>query len=206
VVGHLFEAYVGRLLRLVPGATVLPARTYGKSNTETVDWLVVDDHAVVLVEVKSVRPTDAARQGTEEAAAEVSRMLGRSREQIAATAQLIRARHPVVHDIPSDRPMVGLTVTMEPFHVINSGLHRSWLPDATVPAAVCGAAELESLVSVEGVGVGQLLLEAANDSDRRGWSVGSLTGSHALRRNPVLDEAWMKYPCTAGSARALDAP
>ena len=56
--GHLFEQYIGRQLRLLPGAQALLEITYGlKSSRKTVDWIVVLPEVVVLlVEVKSAIP------------------------------------------------------------------------------------------------------------------------------------------------------
>ena len=57
--GHLFEQYIGRQLRLLPGAQVLPEITYGlKSSRKTVDWIVVLPEVVLLVEVKSAIPAE----------------------------------------------------------------------------------------------------------------------------------------------------
>jgi hypothetical protein len=53
--GELFEAYVGRQLRLLPDATVLPEIAYGRKKGErSVDWFAVFDDCVVLV--KSSQP------------------------------------------------------------------------------------------------------------------------------------------------------
>lgn len=202
--GRLFEAYVGRQLRLIEGAVVHPARKYGHEKRETVDWIVVMPEAVLAVEVKSVRPTEPVRLGGSDAMSEVKRMLARSREQLRTTVALVRERDPAVRDIPADRPLIGLTVTMEPFHVINSPLHAEWLPDAGVPAAVCGAVELEELVSVTDVSVGELLSRSMTDSSRTGWSISAMLQGHDRGRNSVLDAAFATYPwkSTAENAAA----
>jgi hypothetical protein len=63
--GELFEQYVGRHLRLLSDADVHPEVVYiVKGNVKkSVDWIVVFDDLVLLVEVKSVRPTAQLRLG-----------------------------------------------------------------------------------------------------------------------------------------------
>lgn len=87
--GDLFEAYVGRQLELLPDATVRPEIVYGRGNALSVDWIVVTDELVLLVEVKSVRPTWHLRLASEQQVTEVHRMLGRAYKQIDNTAALI---------------------------------------------------------------------------------------------------------------------
>lgn len=51
-VGDLFEQYVGRLLKTIPNATVYPEIHYDPDGDKrSVDWIVVRDNAVLLVEV-----------------------------------------------------------------------------------------------------------------------------------------------------------
>jgi hypothetical protein len=76
--GYLFEAYVGRQLRLLPDAVVVPEIAYGsKKKAElSVDWFVIFDDCVVLVEVeidpanragapRGQRPPRCPRQGAQ---------------------------------------------------------------------------------------------------------------------------------------------
>jgi hypothetical protein len=60
--GYMFEAYVGRQLQLIPDGVVLPEIAYGPNNAQlSVDWFVIFDDCVVLVEVKSPgRPSQCA--------------------------------------------------------------------------------------------------------------------------------------------------
>ncbi|GAB2463106.1 hypothetical protein [Streptomyces incanus] len=77
----MFEAYVGRQLGLLPDATVQPEIVYGRSKALSVDWIVVTEELVLLVEVKSVRPTAHLRLASEQRIDEVRRMLGRAYER-----------------------------------------------------------------------------------------------------------------------------
>ncbi|MFF3547513.1 hypothetical protein ACFYXD_37490 [Streptomyces platensis] len=73
----------------MPGAAVHPEIVYGRSKALSVDWIVVTEELVLLVEVKSVRPTAHVRLASEQRIDEVRRMLGRAYEQIDDTAALI---------------------------------------------------------------------------------------------------------------------
>lgn len=90
-VGDLFEQYIGRQLATIPNAQVHPEILYDNGSKRSVDWIVVCDDVVILVEVKSVRPTEAVRRlgKTSEAGAELRRMLGRAYKQLEKSDALI---------------------------------------------------------------------------------------------------------------------
>jgi hypothetical protein len=199
--GHLFEQYIGRQLRLLPGALVLGEVTYGppRSSRKTVDWIVVLPEVVLLVEVKSAIPTEPVRLGTPEAAGAVLAKLGKAFRQIEATAQLITDRDPALAAVPAGRPVLGLAVTLEPFHVANAGFDV--LPAIRTPVTVADAAEIEKLATVTGISPGRLLLNRAADEERSTWSLDTAFQGRTRDRNPVLDQAWDSYPW-ASAARA----
>jgi hypothetical protein len=192
--GHLFEQYIGRQLRLLVGAQVLPELTYGPraARRKTVDWIVVLPEVVLLVEVKSAIPTEPVRLGTSDAAGATISKIGKAFTQIDVTAQLIADRDPALATVPADRPVLGLAVTLEPFHVANAPFNL--LPAARTPVTVADAAEIEVLVTITDTSPGRLLLERAADDVRSTWSLDTALDGHARSRNPILDEAWNSYP------------
>ncbi|MFC8360826.1 hypothetical protein ACFUIY_13240 [Streptomyces griseorubiginosus] len=192
--GDLFEAYVGRQLRLLPDAAVQPEIVYGRNKARSVDWIVVTDELVLLVEVKSVRPTWHLRLATDKRVAEVNRMLGRAYEQIDNTASLIASGQREFAAIPTDRPVHGLVVTMEPFHIVNAPVQRPQLPATTVPVTVCSISEVENMVTITDAPVGALLLERAGDAQRSTYALREALLGHAHARNAVLDAGWDSYP------------
>jgi hypothetical protein len=204
--GHLFEQYIGRQLRLLPGAEVLGEVTYGPPSTsrKTVDWVVVLPEMVLLVEVKSVIPTEPVRLGTPEAAAAVLGKLGKAFRQIDATAQLITDRHPALAAVPDGLPVLGLAVTLEPFHIANAGFDP--LPATRTPVTVADAAEIEDLVTITDTAAGRLLLDRASDEVRSTWSLDTALQGHARDRNPVLDEAWHSYPWASAASAYAESP
>jgi hypothetical protein len=187
--GNLFEQYVGRQLELLPGAHVLPEITYGpkSARSKTVDWIVVLPEVVLLVEVKSAIPTEPVRLGTPDAADAIVGKLGKAVNQIDITAQLIADRDPVLAAVPADRPVLGLVVTLEPFHIANA---FSLLPAGRTPVTVADAAEIEVLVTITDTPPGRLLLERAADDVRFTWSLDTALYEHEHSLNPILDEAW----------------
>jgi len=193
--GPLFEAYVGRHLRLLPDAHVIPAITYGHDNRQSVDWLVVLPEVVLMVEVKSVRPTDAVRRGGPQAGAELTRMLQKAFRQLRTTNDLIAERHPQFASIPEDRPRIGLVVTMESFYTINSPFQRDrYQIPLSFPTLVVSAREIEGLMAVTDISPGALLLEHLHDPTVDGWSLHSALVGHLRGRNAVLDQGWTSYP------------
>jgi hypothetical protein len=58
----LFEQYVGRQLATIPNTQLYLEILYDEGK-RSVDWIVVCDNTVILVEVKSVRRTEAVRLG-----------------------------------------------------------------------------------------------------------------------------------------------
>jgi hypothetical protein len=194
--GDLFEQYVGRQLQLLSDAQVIPEITYGPKGNQrkTVDWIVVFEDLVLLVEVKSAIPTEPVRLGTPDATDEVVKKLAKAFHQIDVTAKLIEDRDPALTCVPAGRPLLGMAVTLEPFHLANAPFLHDLLPATSTSVAVAGIAEVENLVTITDVRISQFLLERDADTERSTWSVGSMLPGHAHGRNPVLDEAWRSYP------------
>jgi hypothetical protein len=193
--GELFEAYAGRQLGLLPDATVLPEIVYGRKKGErSVDWFVVFDDCVVLVEVKSTRPTEPVRLADDRIADALGGRLTDAVRQLNTSASLVRGRQQGFEGIPSDRPLVGLVVTMEPFHTVNTPFTRGYLPACDIPYRVCSALELEQLVTVSDISAGRLLLDHLTDPQKDGWSVQSALTGHEGGRNQIIDDAWATYP------------
>ncbi|AVV47996.1 hypothetical protein C6376_40890 [Streptomyces sp. P3] len=121
-------------------------------------------------------------------------MLGRAYEQIDHTAGLIASGQKEFAEVPTDRPVHGLVVTMEPFHIVNAPMQRPQLPDTTVPVTVSSISELENMVTITDAPVGQLLLERAADPQRSTYALREALPGHTHHRNTVLDAGWDSYP------------
>ncbi|MEU2346757.1 hypothetical protein ABZ745_33915 [Streptomyces sp. NPDC013082] len=124
----------------------------------------------------------------------LQRMLSRAYEQIDNTAALIGSGRKEFAKVPTDRPVHGLIVTMEPFHIVNAPMQRPLLPAITVPVTVCSVGELEDMVTVIDAPVGRLLLERDADARRSTYALREALSGHDHARNPVLDARWSSYP------------
>jgi hypothetical protein len=193
-VGDLFEHYVGSQLQTIPGAQVHPEIVYGHENKRSVDWIAVCDNAVLLVEVKSVRPTEAVRLGSPAAWDELAKKLGHAYEQIENTEQLIAAGQPEFPQIPKDLPRLGLIVTMEPFAFANAqSIRLRYASTVTIPTAVCWSEELEWVLMLQDRPIDTYLLELLTDPAKAGWDISADLSGIELGRNAVLDKAWDSY-------------
>jgi hypothetical protein len=193
-VGDLFEQYVGRQLRTISGAQVHPEIIYGKEEKRSVDWIAVCDNAVLLVEVKSVRPTDPVRLGSPTAWSELAKKLGRAYEQIAVTEQLIAAGQAEFSQIPRNLPRLGLIVTMEPFAFTNAqSIRARYGASTTIPTAVCWSEELEWVLMLKDETIDTYLPRLLTDPAKAGYDISADLVGIELGRNAVLDEAWDSY-------------
>jgi len=196
--GDLLEQYIGNQLRLIPEADVEPGFRYDRDNKETVDFIVTLPELVVLVEVKSVRPTAAVRAGAPDAESELQRMLGKGVRQIERADNLINNAHPAFAHIPTDRPRAGLLVTMEDFHILNSGFHSPiFHRTSQLPISICSAGELEHWVTVTDKTSGRVVLDAIKNQDISSGPAFSLKqelNGRSHRRNALIDAAWRLGP------------
>ncbi|MCO7273343.1 hypothetical protein [Cellulosimicrobium cellulans] len=200
--GHLVEAYVGRQLRLLPANhDVRAAITYGRDKRQSVDWIVIGPGVTVLIEVKSVRPTEAVRLGTAQAASALQRMLGKAHTQIAETARLVRSRQAEFAVIP-DQPMLGLVVTLEPFDTLYDPFRVVEFPAPGVPTAICSIADLEFLVGADS---DPFLLLTRQHEESGQIDVRRVLTGRPIERNAVLDAAFGRYSWLRSTSQGLDA-
>jgi hypothetical protein len=196
-VGHLFEQYVGRHVALIPDSTLIPEITYDRDNKRSVDWIVVTGDYVLLVEVKSARPTEPIRLGATEAWDDLATKFVKAFEQIAKANQKIEEGNTAFSHIPKDRPRIGLVVTMERFSFANWPEIRSRL-NISPPITTCVASseELELLVTLKDQEPLQFLWEFLNEPDKQGFDLEAelrRKGEEAFRTNAVMDAAWASY-------------
>lgn len=201
--GPIFQHYVGMNLKLIPNATVLSEVEYARSQY-TVDWIIVFDELVVLVEVKSTRLTERARAGVPEALArDIDRTLVRAHEQIETTARIIRDRHPALSGVPRDRPAMGLTVTLEPFWLLGTELTPLPKPvGAVVPVVVASARDVEHIAACALNHDAGQLLRAVFDAGKTGTRALTSLPQDSKLRNPLLDSAWDRIHSWLDLARA----
>jgi hypothetical protein len=202
--GKLFEHYVGRQLATIDVVELHPEIVYGKGGgNKSVDWFVVFPGLVLLVEIKSRRLGPAARAGGTALMESLAETLGGARRQLTRTVERLTEGHAAFAHIPTDRPMLGLIVTAEPYYTGSAFLldhdvaliPGGGLPD--VPVAAVSARDIEGLVT-HGADVEGLLLDQIAT---RGDGVVGLraVGKKAGAENKILTDAWESYPWPSGA-------
>lgn len=190
--GPVFEHYVGLHLGLLQPDVLLHDVEYRRGQ-RAADWVVVLPEVVLVVEVKVAPLTEGARLGTNRLGSDLERTPGKAIDQIDNTARLIAQRDPAFNDVPTDRPVIGIIVTLEPYYQCNSDLVWSRTPGET-PIVLASSRELEQLVTISDRPVGDFLLELVADAERSRWNLANTLGNQDLIRNPILEQAWDCYP------------
>lgn len=198
--GNLFEHYVGRQLKLLESAEVHPEITFGKGGGhKSVDWFVVLPGVVLLIEAKSKRLGPAARAGDPSLIEALEGSLGEARKQLTRTVAHMSDGHPAFSHIPTDRPMIALIVTAEPFYSAGAYLmdysDGSTIPGGKlqdVPIGAVSARQLEAFVThgADAEGIVLDLLAKRGEGIIAFLNVGKKDGE----QNPILEKAWDSYP------------
>jgi hypothetical protein len=197
--GELLEDYIGRQLAFLPGVEVHPEVTYTehKNVIDSVDWIVVFDDLVLLVEAKARRTPAAARAADLTARDTYQATLGKAFKQINRTYRALQAKVPAFDHIPTDRTMLGLVATLDPWYMANS-MAREFLPVPDIPTMVASAREVEHLVAIgQRQPASRVLTEIMRpDDQRQTWELDTALGAFTdpADRNPLLEEAWARLP------------
>lgn len=198
-VGGAFEDYVGQNLGLISAATVLPEIKYSTPTGDALscDWFVITDEAVVLVEVKCARPLLGSRTGEIAAFDDAERKIGKAVQQLESTVTLIKDRHPAFVDIPHDRPLLGLVVTLEPYY-LRETFRDSILESSVLPISIAWAHELENAAAQlqNAPDAGRQLLEALTPSTgplKVSGTLSKISRATKAARNPIIDASWKSW-------------
>ena len=194
--GCMFERYVGAQLRQIDAWTIYPEIVHGPHGEKTVDFFVVTDTCVVLVEVKAARPIEATRVGDPSSDDDIDRKIGHAIEQINNSAALLETDPVLAHINPTGLPVRGMVVTLEPFHLINTLVYEDVLTPATVPTVVVSAHELEDFIAavLPEPDPDVYLTAAYNPTDELApRSLSAAVNGLEHPPNPILAEAWDRF-------------
>ena len=197
--GYLHEDYVGRQFKTLPDARVCPEIVYRerKQEAKSIDWFVVFDDLVLLIETKATRSPLAARAADATVQDSYGKTLGEAFGQLGRTLDKIRAGAPEFSGIPTDRPFIGMVATLDPWYFANS-LGRTFLPTPALPTVVASLRDIEQLVGIgQHRSVSAILREIVQDGDeRQTWELGTALQQFqgAADHNPLLDEAFDRLP------------
>ncbi len=209
--GELHEDYVGRQFATLPAVQVHPEIVYRerKQEAKSIDWFIVFDDLVLLIETKATRSPLAARAADVTVQEAYTRTLGDAFDQLGRTLDKIRAGAPEFAHIPTDRPFIGMVATLDPWYVANS-LGRAFLPTPALPTVVAPLRDVEQLVGIgqrrSVASILQQIVEAGDE--RQTWELGTaLQHFHATGdRNPLLQEAFDRLPIRGDDATVAGEP
>jgi hypothetical protein len=193
--GFAFERYIGTQLALLDHAQVHPEIVFGSPERRSVDYFVVTDEAIILVEVKAARPILASRLGLVTADDDFTAKIGHARDQIENTAVLLADGHPALSHIPNDRPLLGLIVTLEPWHLAGTFLYNDLLGGARIPIAVTSAHGVETVAPTLAcrADTGQRLLKAFTPAAPAPPSLRAAIEDLDNAPNPLLQDCWDRF-------------
>ena len=194
--GCLFEEYVNAQLGLLNHTDIRREISYDSPIKKTVDFFVITPEVVLLVEVKASRPTRDTRFGCPDGDTDVRKKIGKAYTQIDQTAQLLRGNHPAVANIPSDRPLCGLVVTLEPFNLTKTVFYEDLFEGlSSIPVIVESSNDFETAVAAlsDAPDIGTRLLNAWTSTDKPVRSLNDATTGLPTRNNPILHDAWNRF-------------
>lgn len=197
--GLLTQHYVGRQLRILePDAVVHPEIEYveAKRRRDSVDWFILFDSLVVMVEVKSARFGLLDRAAAGDYKKRVHGLLAKATQQLIETSKRLDSGLDRFAHIPESRPRIGVIVTGEPFYLANTRWTRgAELPQTDFPVVVASLRDIEFMVCMPAEEVERRLTEIVNDPERSTWALDAALGLVGeVFANPILDAAWEAYP------------
>lgn len=133
--GSVFETYVGMQLKLSNPESLIGEREFRKG-AKSVDYIVILSSVLLLVEVKATPLTIRSRLGLESLRKDIARVPGKAEVQIERTAKLVRERNVAFSDVPPDKPILGMIVTLEPYFACDN----NWV--IRIRSAKCTTREL----------------------------------------------------------------
>lgn len=191
--GHVFQHYVGRHLELISGdCSSKPEVPYlfKKNRIDSCDWFLDLPGLLVLIECKARQPIEALRVGRDSWLDSVTGSIGKGIDQLNRSHRDIEAIAAINPEIDPTKPRVGLVITLEPFYMDQNWPMRAQLPDADFPVGVLSIEEVESLVTLSGDELAEILTKSAHDSVDGVLLMTSVLEAAAGRENPLLASTW----------------
>lgn len=194
--GHLFEQYIGRHLRLLAGAEVHPEITYTrrKESAKTVDWFVETPDAVFLIECKSALPNRMIREGDLGLVDAHATALDKGIRQLNRSRDLLLNRQTELGRISSTKPLIGILTTLGNFDLADKDFVQQGLPKPAFPIAIMSVDFIERFAMLDPEDVSRAVSSAGEHVDTSGFLKPSWTYEFSVERNPILAEAFDSIP------------
>lgn len=193
--GYEFQNYVGRQLELLSstsGVRVLPEIRYGRKGNvrDTVDFFLLTDDVTILMEVKIYRPIQKVQEGAEEGYTHLQNRIQRAYNQIQRTYEDLQSGDIKGIELPNRGRLLGLIVTLDPFHLINDPMFDDTFIRPAIPTAIVSIDDLEvaiaKLLRAEDINKQLLQLDTHIDNPFQVLKNFSITSSE---KNPMINEA-----------------
>ncbi len=142
--GHVFEAYVGRILRnSLHSATLLSEqdirRTYSPEKGKVPDWIIIDGTTAILVECKATRFSRSALVTGEESAINDSlKQVTKGLRQLHWFRESCIAKQPGLKALHACTDFKPLLVSLEPLYLVNSVFFREYIDAQLAPEGIVG--------------------------------------------------------------------
>lgn len=198
--GHLFQAYVGRHLALIDGATIIGEIDVGTPQAQkmTADWVVVLDEHVLIVEVKASSATEGMRQAVGDLFLKHTEKLSKAIGQINDTVTAIRQRRDLYGGVPIDRPIVGFVVTLGNFPDVGFAYDEIGMGTAGIPIGFLSSGDLEHFVGHSKEEVNCILNDGLRTHTKENFlDARSMLRGSSRSFNKIIDDAWFSNPLLA---------
>jgi hypothetical protein len=191
-VGTLFEDYVARQAEQLRAVSPSPPEVYReieyRTGAHTSDVILVWPDFILIVEAKATRLTEESRLGGSSLSGEIERAIGKAVHQIEITTHLIASGDTALAHIPSDCPVYGLVVTLEPYHFVQVDDLSS---RPSLPVAIGSISDFERFIAdclVTRRSEAELARYA--NAHRTSWDLSQLVNASTGDRfsNPMLDD------------------
>ncbi|MGJ3403985.1 hypothetical protein [Glutamicibacter sp. Je.9.36] len=202
--GYRVEAYVGMQLGYAEFDHVLPEIDYGTTSPKlSVDWFAMAGDTVLLIECKSAKLSQHVLSGEPSKTEDLlKRSVGKAREQIKNTSELINGGHEKFNKIPSNMNQIGLIVTAEPIYCANDSNFHEGLTNPNIPCLSISLDDLESLAALGAGRMVEVLSAVLDGPNRETWNVRDTIRQHfskeeSLPKN-LLDDAYKRFQAARG--------
>ena len=192
-VGPVFQQYVTDLACQVVGSTCIPEIKYrhGQVTRDSIDIFLDLPGVLLLIEVKMRRPRGALLTGGLDVNAAYEPEFIDAIAQIHQSGQDLALISSHQGEVPLDKPIIGIVITSERYHLSNSPLF-SPVKKLEFPIINMSVDEFEQLVQLDGQQIGSRLLEITNDPEKSQWDLSNSFSElqEIESRNPLIVEAW----------------
>lgn len=197
--GFRVEAYTGSQLEYAGFKKLLPEISYGKKKETklSIDWFALTDDTVLLIECKSAKIPQSALAGSTSMEDLMTRSVGKAREQLKTSSELIIEEDPNFSEIPKELNQIGLIVTAEPIRCANDIEFHGHLVDPGIPCLAVSLRDLEMLTALGAQRMVKVVSDIVSGPNSESWNNHDLILHYAkpegVPENRIIADAYEKF-------------